>query len=90
MYDSIAKTIENKTKAGDFKDGLCNQQLNIIGNEKVPIKQRVKFNLEAKEKSRQIESIDKRTVHFLFNSGIKPKSSPFARKFEYFLDGKHT
>jgi hypothetical protein len=25
MYDSIAKTIENKTKAGDFKDGLCNQ-----------------------------------------------------------------
>ena len=55
----------------------------------MPIKQRVRFNLEAKEKSRQIESIDKRTVHFLFNSGVKPKTSPFARKFEYFLEGKH-
>jgi hypothetical protein len=63
--------------------------LTSIGHEKVPIKQRVKFNLEAKEKSRQIESKDKRTVHFLFNTGVPSKISPFARKFEYFLDGKH-
>ena len=27
-------------------------------------------------------------MHFLFNSGVKSKISPFARKFEYFLDGK--
>lgn len=44
--------------------------------------------MEAKEKSRQIESVDKRTVHFLFNSGVFSKISPFSRKFQYFLDGK--
>ena len=27
-------------------------------------------------------------MHFLFNSGVKSKISPFARKFGYFLDGK--
>ena len=52
MYDSIAKNIENKSKACNFKDSIANEQLNSIGNEKVPIKKKVKFNLEAKEKSR--------------------------------------
>jgi hypothetical protein len=52
IYDSIQKTLENKGKSSDFKDVICSEQLNIIGTEKDPIKRSVKFNLEAKEKSR--------------------------------------
>jgi len=47
----------------------------------------VRFNLEQREKSRQIESRDKRVVHFIFNTGLPTKVSPFARKYAKFLDG---
>jgi hypothetical protein len=90
MYDSIAKTLENKAKSSNFKDAICSEQLKDIGTEKDPIKRTVRFNLEAKEKSRQIESKDKRTVHFLFDTGIPSKISPFARKYQKFLDGTMT
>jgi hypothetical protein len=52
MYDSIAKTLENKHKSSNFKDTICSEQLQSIGTEKDPIKRSVRFNLEAKEKSR--------------------------------------
>jgi hypothetical protein len=52
MYDSIARTLENKEKSSQFKDGICQEQLKDIGTEKDPIKRSVRFNLEAKEKSR--------------------------------------
>jgi hypothetical protein len=87
MYDSIARTLENKEKSSKFKDGICQEQLKDIGTEKDPIKRTVRFNLEAKEKSRQIESKDKRTVHFIFNTGVPSRISPFARKYQKFLDG---
>jgi hypothetical protein len=87
MYDSIARTLENKAKSSSFKDGICQEQLKDIGSEKDPIKRTVRFNLEAKEKSRQIESTDKRTVHFMFDTGFPTKMSPFARKYLKFLDG---
>lgn len=61
--------------------------MNSIGTEKDPIKARVRFNLEQREKSRAIESKDKRVVHFLFNTGLASKISPFARKYSKFLDG---
>lgn len=38
-------------------------------------------------KSRQIESKDKRTVHFLFNANVETKISPFARKLKTYLEG---
>lgn len=28
MYSSIAKNLENKTKSSNFKDDICNDQLN--------------------------------------------------------------
>ena len=58
-----------------------------IGTEKDPIKASVRHNLEAREKSRAIESKDKRVVHFLFSTGLPTKVSPFARKYSKFLDG---
>lgn len=34
-----------------------------------------------------IESKDKRIVHFMFNTGLAYKISPFAKKFKHFLQG---
>ena len=58
-----------------------------IGTAKDPIKQKVVNGLQMREKSRAIESKDKRVVHFLFSTGLATKVSPFARKYSRFLDG---
>ncbi len=85
LYDSVSQNLTNKTRSKNFKDGICNTQISTISKEKDPIKKTVKFNLEQKEKSRQIESKDKRVVHFLFNSGLPTKISPIARKMKLHL-----
>ena len=87
MYSSVAQNLENKAKACVFKDGIANEQLNKIGAEKDPIKKRVTFNLEKKEKFRVIESKDRRIVHFLFKPNVTTKISAFCRKYKRFLDG---
>ena len=80
-------TISRSKKSKQFKDGICDEQLTSIGTEKDPIKDRIRRSLEQREKSRQIESKDKRVVHFLFGTGLPTKVSPFARKYAKFLDG---
>jgi hypothetical protein len=47
----------------------------------------VRFALEQKDKSRQIESKDKRIVHFLFDTGVPSKESTFARAYKRFQNG---
>ena len=44
------------------------------------------YYLNQKEKGRQIESRDKRLVHFLFKTGHAQKMSNFARDYLYFQD----
>ena len=79
--------MENKSKAQTFKDGIADEQITKIGAEKDPIKKRVRFNLEKKEKFRVIESKDKRIVHFLFKPNVPTRESCFARKYKRFIDG---
>ncbi len=40
-----------------------------------------------REKSRLIESADRRIVHFIFNPGQKVKISPFTRKLVMMMKG---
>jgi len=87
MLDSVATTISNKSKASEFKNGICDDQLQKIGSAKDPIKRRVQFNLEKKAKFRMIESKDKRIVHFMFNSGLPTPITSFSRKYKRMLDG---
>jgi len=87
MYDQVAQNLANKKKSKVFKDGICADQLTSIGTEKDPIKAQVRQGILAREKSRAIESKDKRVVHFLFSTGLPTKISPFARKYTRFLDG---
>ncbi len=43
--------------------------------------------IQRKEKVRQIESKERRTVHFLFNPNVPSKITPFARKYAKLLEG---
>ena len=56
----------------------------------MPIKRRVAYKLDQKERGRLIESKDKRLVHFLFNSGQKAKMSPFARDLFHFIENQNS
>lgn len=87
MYQSVAQNLDNKTKASTFKDSICEDQVSKIGTTKDPIKRRVQFGLEKKEKFRLIESKNKRIIHFLFNPSVQCTISPFARKYKRFIDG---
>ena len=87
MYQSISNNLDNKAKSGQFKDEICTDQVMKIGSQKDPIKRSVRFGIEQREKQRQIESKDKRSVHFLFNSGLPTTISPFARKLTKLMDG---
>lgn len=87
MYAAVTQNLENKSKAQIFKNNIANDQLISIGAEKDPIRKRVKFAIEKKEKFRVIESNHRRIVHFLFNPNVPSKISPFARKYKRFMDG---
>jgi hypothetical protein len=54
---------------------------------KVPIKKAIQMSIERKEKVRQIESNERRTVHFMFNPTTESTITPFARKFMRLIDG---
>jgi hypothetical protein len=43
--------------------------------------------LQRKAKIRRIESVNERTVHFLFNPNVPCKITPFTRKYKRFLEG---
>lgn len=52
-----------------------------------PIKKTIQFNIQKKENVRQIESNERRLVHFLFNPTVPSKITPFARKYLKLIDG---
>lgn len=83
MEDEMAK----EKKAAEFNDEICVEQLDDIGKAKEPIKKAIQYNIQRKEKVRQIESKERRTVHFLFNTNMPCKISPFARKYLRLIEG---
>jgi hypothetical protein len=58
-----------------------------VAKAKDPIKKQIQFNIQRKEKIKQIESKERRTVHFLFNPGVTSTVTPFVRKYLKLLDG---
>lgn len=66
---------------------MCIESFDEIGQAKEPIKKAIQYNVERKEKVRQIESNERRTIHFLFNPGTPSKITSFTRKYVRLLDG---
>lgn len=84
LYNAVEKNLSNKSKAKFEQDSICGTQFTDIGKQKDPIKKKVHYFIEQKERGRAIESKDRRLVHFIFNTQLPSEVSPFARKFEYF------
>jgi hypothetical protein len=55
---------------------------------KEAIKKTYEMRLQRKEKIRRIESTSQRTVHFIFDSGIPNKITPFTRKYKRLIQGQ--
>ncbi len=55
---------------------------------KEAIKRTYEMKLQRKEKIRRIESTSERTVHFIFDTGIPNKITPFTRKYKRLLQGQ--
>lgn len=62
-------------------------QLKAFGDAKTRIKSQMVAKQSRREKSRLIESADRRIVHFIFNPNQPVKMSPFTRKFIKLMDG---
>ena len=65
-----------------------NEQLEYFGKEKARIKNQMTAKQQRREKSRLIESVDRRIVHFIFNTGLPVKMSPFTRKYIKLMEGQ--
>ena len=78
---------EKFAHSGDMLDSIVTHQLDVFGKEKMRIKQTMQAKQNRREKSRLIESVDRRIVHFIFNPGQPVKVSPFSRKLIKFLEG---
>ena len=84
LYGSVVQNLKNKQASKSEQDSICTEQFKQIAEQKGPIKNKVMYYLNQKEKGRQIESRDKRLVHFLFKTGHAQKMSNFARDYLYF------
>ena len=97
--DSLLGSVLNDTQkfehAGGMIDGLVSEQLDSFGQTKARVKSSMVAKQTRREKSRLIESADRRIVHFIFNpsqpdedkGGNPVKQSPFTRKFTQLLEG---
>jgi hypothetical protein len=87
LVSSVEHNLSNKQKACTQNNQICDDELAIIAKAKEPIKRKVQFEIQKKEKFRMIESKERRIVHFLFNPGFPGKISPFARRLRRTLEG---
>ena len=78
------------THAGGLVDGLVDDQLEKFAEEKSRIKAATVAKQTRREKSRLIESADRRIVHFIFSPGQTPTMSPFTVKLTKLLEGFET
>jgi hypothetical protein len=89
----LKKTVEEFVKGAKVEDflggigGILGDQLKTVEMTKEPIKKTMQANIQRKEKVRQIESKSTRTVHFIFDHGLKTKITPFSKKYERLLEG---
>ena len=69
--DNLLGSVLNDTQkfdhAGSLIDGLVSDQLDAFGTTKNRVKSSMIAKQTRREKSRLIESVDRRIVHFIFN-----------------------
>ena len=87
LLSSVLIDTQKFGHSGTLLDGIVGEQLDQFGKEKSRIKTSMMAKQTRREKSRLIESADRRIVHFIFNPGQPCKMSPFTRKFLKLCEG---
>lgn len=87
LMDSVSANLANKQQSSNQNNEICDDEILKLGMAQQPIRRKVQFDIQKKEKFRMIESKDKRIVHFLFNPGFPASLSPFAKNLTRFMDG---
>ena len=88
LLSSVLTDTDKQYYASEVVDSMVSDQLEEFGVEKGRIKQQMASKCARREKSRLIESADRRIVHFIFNPGQPVKISPFTRKFAKLIEGR--
>lgn len=87
LLSSVLTDTQKFAHSGNMLNSIVGEQLEVFGKEKNRIKATMQAKQSRREKSRLIESVDRRIVHFIFNPGQPVKISPFSRKLVKFLEG---
>mmetsp|Transcript_27577 Transcript_27577/g.34233 ORF Transcript_27577/g.34233 Transcript_27577/m.34233 type:complete len:282 (+) Transcript_27577:761-1606(+) len=87
LLSSVLTDSQKTQHSGVLLDGVVRDRLEVFGKDKLRIKSNMIAKQSSREKSRLIESVDRRIVHFIFNPGQKSKISPFTRKLVKLMEG---
>lgn len=87
LYKKIDEEQLKESLSENFQHQVISSTVEEIGKAVEPIKKTILFNIQKKENVRQIESNERRLVHFLFNPTVASKITPFARKYLKLIDG---
>ena len=87
LLSSVLVDTQKFDHSGSLLDSIVSEQLDDFGKAKQRIKSSMLAKQNRREKSRLIESADRRIVHFIFNPNQPVKISPFTRKFVKLMEG---
>ena len=87
LFKKVDEELQKETKSDTFQTNILQSEVDSLHQTKESIKKSYEMKLQRKEKVRRIESASERTVHYIFNSGVPSKITPFTRKYKRLLDG---
>ena len=90
--DSILTSVKSNNdkfqQSAKFLDEVIAGEMESFGNTKARIKRNMDLINDKRERSRIIESADKRIVHFIFDPQQVCKETPFSKKFVKMMAGE--
>ena len=81
LFNQVLQDNKKFDQAGELVDDLVGKQFEIITKQKDAIKAAMVAKDARREKSRAIESADRRIVHFIFDPQQPIQMTPFTQKF---------
>lgn len=87
LLGNVLKDSNKFNQAGETIDNLVGKQFDAITKQKESIKAKMVAKNARREKSRAIESVDRRIVHFIFDPKQPREKSPFTQKFSQLMIG---
>ena len=88
MLNSVKTDNDRFNKTGSYIDEQLAMQFEKFDQQKQRIKLNMQIVQENREKSRLIESADRRIVHFIFDPTKACLETPFAQKFTKLMKGE--